>query len=174
MVHQIVHPTSSRSCKIYDRDKEPYSTSTIPYGAHNEYSTYGNSFQDHHTLCTSYKSKTGWSSTCTHKYFTEWTFSTVCTCPQATEAGLQTRELLALRKVKYPHDGRTSVNRLPLTKQDILSHYSNCFEGIEHFPGFRTVQISPFCLLWDLRFGKSVLNAIDIVHAVLIEFMHYN
>ena len=44
-------------------------------------------------------------------------------------------ESLALRKVKYPHNGRTSVNRLPLTKQDILSHYSSCFEGIEHFSG---------------------------------------
>ena len=38
-------------------------------------------------------------------------------------------ELLALRKVKHPHNGRTSVNRLPLTKQDILSHYSGSFEG---------------------------------------------
>ena len=44
-------------------------------------------------------------------------------------------ELLALRKVKHPHNGRTSVNRLPLTKQDILSQYSGCFEGIGHFPG---------------------------------------
>ena len=44
-------------------------------------------------------------------------------------------ELLALRKVKHPHNGRTSVNRLPLMKQDILSQYSGCFEGIEHFPG---------------------------------------
>ena len=43
-------------------------------------------------------------------------------------------ELLALRKVKHPHNGRTSVNRLPLTKQDILSHYSGCFEGIGRFP----------------------------------------
>ena len=42
---------------------------------------------------------------------------------------------LALRKVKHPHNGRTSVNRLPLTKQDILSHYSGCFEGIGCFPG---------------------------------------
>ena len=39
-------------------------------------------------------------------------------------------ELLALRKVKHPHNGRTSVNRLPLTKQHILSQYSSCFEGI--------------------------------------------
>ena len=39
-------------------------------------------------------------------------------------------ESLTLRKVKHPHNGRTSVNRLPLTKQDILSQYSSCFEGI--------------------------------------------
>ena len=44
-------------------------------------------------------------------------------------------ESLTLRKVKHPHNGRTSVNRLPLTKQDILSQYSSCFEGIGHFPG---------------------------------------
>ena len=44
-------------------------------------------------------------------------------------------ESLALRKVKHPLNGRTSVNRLPLTKQDILSQYSSCFEGIRHFPG---------------------------------------
>ena len=39
-------------------------------------------------------------------------------------------QLLALRKVKHPYNERTSVNRLPLTKQDILSQYSSCFEGI--------------------------------------------
>ena len=44
-------------------------------------------------------------------------------------------ELLALRKVKHPHNGRTSVNRLPLMKQDILSQYSSCFECIGYFPG---------------------------------------
>ena len=42
---------------------------------------------------------------------------------------------LALRKVIHPHNGRTSVYRLPLMKQDILSQYSFCFEGIGHFPG---------------------------------------
>ena len=42
-------------------------------------------------------------------------------------------ESLALRKVKHPHKGRTSVNRLPLTKQDILSQYAGCFEGIGQF-----------------------------------------
>ena len=44
-------------------------------------------------------------------------------------------ELLALRKVKHPLSGGTSVSRLPLTKQDILSQYSGCFEGIGCFPG---------------------------------------
>ena len=44
-------------------------------------------------------------------------------------------ESLALRKVKHPHNGKTSVSRFPLTKQEILSQYSSCFEGIGHFPG---------------------------------------
>ena len=44
-------------------------------------------------------------------------------------------ELLALRKIKHPLNGKTSVSRLPLTKQDILSQYTGCFEGIRHFPG---------------------------------------
>ena len=44
-------------------------------------------------------------------------------------------ESLALRKVKHPHNGSTSVNRIPLMKQEILSQYSGCFEGIRHFPG---------------------------------------
>ena len=46
---------------------------------------------------------------------------------------LKPGDSLALRKVQYT--GRTSVNRLPLMKQDILSHYSGCFEGIGYFPG---------------------------------------
>ena len=44
-------------------------------------------------------------------------------------------ESLALRKVQSPLNGWTSVNRLPLMKQEILSHYSSCFEGIGCFPG---------------------------------------
>ena len=44
-------------------------------------------------------------------------------------------DLIALQKVQHPHNGRTSVNRLPLTKQQILSHYSSCFEGVGQFPG---------------------------------------
>ena len=44
-------------------------------------------------------------------------------------------ESLAFRKVKTLHNGKTSVSRFPLTKQEILSQYSGCFEGIGHFPG---------------------------------------
>ena len=41
----------------------------------------------------------------------------------------------ALRKVKTPHNGKTSVSRFPSAKQDISSQYSSCFEGIGCFPG---------------------------------------
>ena len=51
--------------------------------------------------------------------------------PQILKPG----KLLILRKVQHPHNERTSVNRLLFMKQDILSHYSGCFEGTGHFPG---------------------------------------
>ena len=54
---------------------------------------------------------------------------------QPTSQVCKLGELLALRKVKTPHNGKTSVSRFPLTKQEILSQYSSCFEGIGHFPG---------------------------------------
>ena len=54
---------------------------------------------------------------------------------QPTSQVCKLGEMLALRKVKHPLNGKTSVSRLPLTKQDILSQYSGCFEGIGHFPG---------------------------------------
>ena len=44
-------------------------------------------------------------------------------------------ESSALKKVPTPVNGRTSVTRLPLMKQEILSHYSSCFKGIGCFPG---------------------------------------
>ena len=76
------------------------------YSTHNEYSTDRNSFQDHHTFCTSYDSKAGRSSTCTYtssaKYSMEGTSSTLYTCPQATEAGLQTRGIISLEKSQAP------------------------------------------------------------------------
>ena len=43
-------------------------------------------------------------------------------------------ESLALRKSNIP-EWNTSVNTLPLMKQDILSHYASCLQGIGHFPG---------------------------------------
>ena len=54
---------------------------------------------------------------------------------QPTSQVCKPGELLAWRKVKHPLNGKTSVSRLPLTKQDILSQYSGCFEEIGHFPG---------------------------------------
>ena len=48
---------------------------------------------------------------------------------------LKTKDSVALSKVQHPHNGRTSVNRLSLMKQEILSHYSSCFEGIGQFQG---------------------------------------
>ena len=84
---------------------------TVPvpfqYGAHSARD--GNSFQDHHTLHTSndsYDSKAGRFSTCTHtpsaKYFTEWTSSTLCICPQATKTGSQTRRFFSPEKSPAP------------------------------------------------------------------------
>ena len=52
---------------------------------------------------------------------------------QPTSQVCKTGESLALRKVKHPHNGKTSVSRFPLTKQEILSQYSSCFEGIGCF-----------------------------------------
>ena len=56
-------------------------------------------------------------------------------CTSTTSQVCKLGESLALRKVKHPLNGKTSVSRLPLTKQDILSQYSSCFEGIGRFPG---------------------------------------
>ena len=120
---------------------------TVPvqfqYGAHSTRDR--NSFQDHHTLHTLHTSNdsnnskagrsihvhalpvqnTSWSgppSHCAHVH-------------KLPKQVFKSGDSLAVRKVQHPHNGRTSVNRLPLTKQDILSHYSSCFEGIGHFPG---------------------------------------
>ena len=54
---------------------------------------------------------------------------------QPTSQVCKPGESLALRKVKHPHNGKTSVSKFPLTKQDISSQYSSCFEGIGRFPG---------------------------------------
>ena len=54
---------------------------------------------------------------------------------QPTSQVCKPGESLALRKVKHPLNGKTSVSRFPLTKQEILSQYFSCFEGIGCFPG---------------------------------------
>ena len=42
-------------------------------------------------------------------------------------------EPLALREVKHPHKGRTSVSRSPSTEQEVLSQFSSYSEEIGHF-----------------------------------------
>ena len=42
-------------------------------------------------------------------------------------------EPLALREVKHPHKGRTSVSRSPSTEQEVLSQFSGYSEEIGHF-----------------------------------------
>ena len=132
------------------------------YSAYNEYSTdgaAGDFFQDHHTLHTSYDNsydnKTGRSRTTTPSAPAITAMTTAQINPvqvhkntsrsgppvhcahvhKSTILVCKPGESLALRKVKHPHNGRTLVNRLRLTKQDILSHYSGCFESIGCFPG---------------------------------------
>ena len=48
---------------------------------------------------------------------------------QPTRQVCKLGESLALRKVKHQHNGKTSVSRFPLTKQEILSQYSGCLKG---------------------------------------------
>ena len=67
-------------------------------------------------------------------------------------------EMLALRKVKHPLNGKTSVSRLPLTKQDILSQYSGCFEGIGCFPG----DPYKFCLKPDHKPARHATRKVPV------------
>ena len=71
---------------------------------------------------------------------------------------LKPGDLLALRKVQHPHNGRTSVIKLPLTKQDILSHYSSCFAGIGCFPG----EPFKFHLKPEHKPGRHALRKVPI------------
>ena len=128
-VHQMVHQMSSRSCKIYDWNS--ISTSTIRiqcpiYLKHldNKYSTDDimTTKQVNPVHVHENTSQNAPPAHCAHVHKL-----TIQVCKPG--------ELLALRKVKHPHNGRTSVNRLPLTKPDILSQYSGCFECIGCFPG---------------------------------------
>ena len=80
---------------------------------------------------------------------------------------LKPRDLVTLQKVKTPHNGRTSVTRLPLTKQQILSHYSGCFEGIGQFPGEPyKFHLKPaprkVSVLLDEAFKKEINSLVDL------------
>ena len=130
----MVHPNSSRSYKICNRN----STSTIPIQCIQQWHSWTlRSGPPHppHQLQQLHQqnkvdpvhvhkntSRSGPPAHCAHVHK-----STIQVCKPG--------ESLALRKVKHLHNGRTLVNRLPLTKQDILSHYSGCFEGTGHFAG---------------------------------------
>ena len=97
----------------------------------------GLSFQDHHTLqkhsTDNSDKQAGKASTCTH---ISWSGPPAPTAHvhKPLQQVLKPGELLALQKVQHPNNGKTSVNRLPLMKQQILSHYSSCFKGIGQFP----------------------------------------
>ena len=123
---------------------EKAKSSTVPVQfQYNSYSSQdGNSFQDHHTLCTSNEMVSAKQADPVHVNALPMQ-NTSQSGPPAPSAHvhkllqqvLKPRDSLALRKVQHPYNGRTCVNRLPLMKQDILSHYSDCFEGIGCFPG---------------------------------------
>ena len=48
---------------------------------------------------------------------------------------LKLGDSVTLKKVQTSLNGLKSVTRNPMTKQEILSHYSGCFEGIGQFSG---------------------------------------
>ena len=125
---------------------EKMKSSTVPvgfwYDSHSARDS--NSFQDNHTLCTSIDDNTTSAKQANPVYVNTLPVqNTSQSGPPAPDAHvhkppqqvLKPRDSLALRKVQHLHNGRNSVNRLPLMKQDILSHYSSCFEGIGHFLG---------------------------------------
>ena len=66
-------------------------------------------------------------------------------------------KLPALREVKHPHKGRTSVSRFPLAKQGISSHDSGCFEGIGHF----TRDPCRFHLKSDLQLARHASEEVN-------------
>ena len=77
---------------------------------------------------------------------------------QPTSQVCKLGESLALRKVKHPLNGKTSVSRLPLTKQDILSQYSGCFERIGCLPG----DLYKFHLKPDHKLARHVPRKVPV------------
>ena len=64
--------------------------------------------------------KAGKSSTCTHishaKYFTEWTSSTQCTCPQATTAGSEAQIFSSLKESPASTQWQDFCEQTPIEK----------------------------------------------------------
>ena len=63
----------------------------------------------------------------------------------------------ALKEVKHPHQGRTSVSRFPLAKQGISSQDSGHFEEIGHF----TRDPCKFHLMSDLQPTRHVSEEVN-------------
>ena len=64
----------------------------------------------------------------------------------------------ALREVKHPHKGRTSVSRFPLVKQGISSQDSSYSEAIGHF----TRDLCKFHLKSDLQPARHASEEVNI------------
>ena len=123
---------------------EKMKSCTVPvqfqYDAHSARAR--NLFQDHHTSAPAMRAMTAKQVDSVHVH-TPPVQNTSWSGPPAHCAHVhkppklvcKPGDSLALRKVQHLHNGRTSMNRLLLMKQDILSHYSSCFEGIGHIPG---------------------------------------
>ena len=101
---------------------EKMKSCTVPvlfqYGAHSTRD--GNSFQDHHTLCTSSDdsdSAAGKPSTVSAEGMQNTSWSgppALCTCPQAAETGSKTRRLISLEKNPAPTQWKHLCERTPI------------------------------------------------------------
>ena len=70
----------------------------------------------------------------THKFYSHSGPPTCCMhVHQQQSQTCRLGEPPALREVKHPHKGRTSVSRSPLTEQEVLSQFSGYSEGIGLF-----------------------------------------
>ena len=63
----------------------------------------------------------------------------------------------ALKEVKHPHKGRTSVSRFPLAKKGISSQDSGYFEGIGHFKR----DLCKFHLKSDLQLARHASEEVN-------------
>ena len=99
--------------------------------------TYGSITANQNTGAVTHNTSMSKSSTSSRTTPSTRQLTTICCMHvhQPTSQVCKPGESLALRKVKHPLNGKTSLSRFPLTKQDILSQYSGCFEGLGHFPG---------------------------------------